>query len=49
LKMAAGLAFIIFIILKTPIEAKGSAALFIVCYLLFTLVEVNFLMRKDPS
>ncbi|MEQ1586816.1 MAG: hypothetical protein ABL895_13100 [Cyclobacteriaceae bacterium] len=49
LKMAAGLAFIIFIILKTPMEAKGSAALFIVCYLLFTLVEVNFLMRKDPS
>lgn len=48
LKMAAGLAFIIFIILKSPAEAMGNAALFILCYLAFTLVEVVSLMRKDP-
>lgn len=49
LKMAAGLAFIVFIILKVPGEAMGSASLFILCYLLFTLAEVVFLIRKDPS
>lgn len=49
LKMAAGLAFIVFIFLKVPGESMGSASLFILCYLLFTLVEVVFLIRKDPS
>jgi hypothetical protein len=49
LKMAAGLAFIVFIILKVPGDAMGSASLFILSYLLFTLVEVVFLVRKDPS
>ena len=49
LKMAAGLAFIVFIFLKVPGEAMVSASLFILCYLLFTLVEVVFLIRKDPS
>jgi len=49
LKMVAGLAFVFFIIWKTPAEAKGSAALFIVSYLVFTFLEVVFLMRKEPS
>ena len=46
LKMAAGLAILVFIILKTPAEAAGAAAIFIACYLLFTVVEVVFLVRK---
>jgi hypothetical protein len=48
-KLVAGLAFMFFIIWKAPVEAKGSAALFIVSYLIFTFLEVVFLMRKEPS
>jgi len=48
LKMAAGLSLLVFIIVKTPAEAGGNAAIFIVCYLLFTVVEVVFLVRKAP-
>jgi hypothetical protein len=48
LKMAAGLALLVLIILKTPAEAGANSAIFIVCYLLFTVVEVVFLVRKAP-
>jgi hypothetical protein len=47
LKMVAGLAFVVFILIRTPAEARGTSALFILCYLLYTLVEVLFLIRKD--
>ncbi len=49
LKLVAGLAFIFFIVWKTPVEAKGSAALFIVAYLTFTLLEVGFLIKKESA
>jgi len=49
LKLVAGLAFVFFIIWKTPAEAKGSAALFIISYLVFTMLEVAFLVRKEPQ
>jgi len=49
LKMVAGLAFVFFIIWKTPAEAVGSATLFITSYLFFTLLEVIFLIRKGSS
>jgi len=49
LKLVAGLAFVFFIIWKAPAEAKGSAALFIVSYLVFTFLEVVFLVRKEPQ
>jgi hypothetical protein len=48
-KMVAGLTFVFFIVWKNPESARGSAALFILSYLLFTLAEVGFLMRKDPA
>lgn len=45
LKMVAGLAFIFFLVIDSPHEALGSAALFIISYILFTVLEVLFLVR----
>ncbi|MBL7861144.1 MAG: hypothetical protein JNJ65_08275 [Cyclobacteriaceae bacterium] len=47
LKMGAGLAFIFFLVIDSPNEAFGSAALFIISYILFTVLEVLFLVRRD--
>lgn len=47
LKMVAGLALIFFLVLDSPSEAAESAALFLLSYILFTAVEVLFLVRKD--
>lgn len=48
LKMVAGLAFLFFLIEDTPAETMGNGALFILSYILFTGVEVLFLVRKQP-
>jgi hypothetical protein len=46
LKMIIGLAFVFFLIWKSPTEIRGNVGLFLLTYLLFTLVEVFALMRK---
>lgn len=47
LKMVAGLAFIFFLVIDSPNEAIGSTALFVISYILFTVLEVLFLVRRD--
>lgn len=47
LKMVAGLAFIFFLVIDSPNEAYGSTALFIISYILFTALEVLFLVSRD--
>ena len=46
LKMVAGLGFVIYLIWKAPTEVRGNVGLFIITYLLFTGLEVIFLMRR---
>jgi len=46
IKRLASLTFIFFIAWKAPKEVTGHAALFITGYLLFTALEVIFLMRQ---
>lgn len=46
LKMAFGLALIFFIVWRDPSSAGENAALFVISYLLFTLLEVFFLLKK---
>jgi len=46
LKMIAGLGFVFLLLWKAPTEVRGNVGLFIISYLLFTGLEVNFLMRK---
>lgn len=48
LKMVVGLGFVFLLIWKAPTEVRGNVGLFIISYLLFTGLEVIFLMRK-PS
>lgn len=45
LKMLAGLGFVFFLIWKSPAETRANVGLFLLAYLLFTLVEVAALMR----
>lgn len=47
LKMLGGLALITFIVWDYPEVATGNVVLFIVSYLVLTLLEVIFLMKKS--
>jgi hypothetical protein len=50
LKMIAGLGFVFLLIWKVPSEVFENVGLFIISYLIFTGLEVVFLMRKaDPE
>jgi hypothetical protein len=44
-KILMGCAFILIVLYVDPTEASANATLFIVCYLLFTTVEVIFLFN----
>lgn len=46
LKMFAGLGFVFLLIWKAPTEVRGNVGLLIISYLLFTGLEVHFLMKK---
>lgn len=46
LKIVAGLGFVFLLIWKAPAEVRGNVGLFIISYLLFTGLEVIFLMSK---
>lgn len=46
LKMLIGLGVVFFLIWKSPTEIRGNVGLFLLTYMLFTLVEVFALMRK---
>lgn len=49
IKIVAGLGFVFLLIWKVPAtELRANVGLFIISYLLFTGLEVNFLVRK-PS
>ncbi|MBL7872818.1 MAG: hypothetical protein JNM78_14470 [Cyclobacteriaceae bacterium] len=49
LKMIAGLGFVFFLIWETPTEVRANVSLFILSYLLFTGLEVIFLMTDANS
>jgi hypothetical protein len=46
IKIIAGLGFVFLLIWKAPSEVRGNVGLFIISYLIFTGLEVIFLMRK---
>jgi hypothetical protein len=46
LKIIAGLGFVFLLIWKAPSAVRANVGLFITSYLIFTALEVNFLMRK---
>ncbi len=46
LKMVAGLGFVFLLVWKAPTEVRGNVGLFIISYVLFTGLEVIFLMRQ---
>jgi hypothetical protein len=46
IKIIAGLGFVFVLIWKAPSEVRGNVGLFIISYLIFTGLEVIFLMRK---
>lgn len=48
-KMIAGLAFIFFLVWDNPAEAAPIAALFMVAYILFTFVEVAYLLSQNSK
>jgi hypothetical protein len=49
LKMVAGIGFVLLLIWKAPAEVRGNVGLFIISYLLFTGLEVIFLIRNTSS
>lgn len=48
-KMIAGLAFIFFLVWDNPAEAAPIATLFMVAYILFTFVEVAYLLNQNSK
>lgn len=48
-KMIAGLAFIFFLVWDNPAEAAPIATLFMVAYILFTSVEVAYLLYQNSK
>lgn len=48
-KMIAGLAFIFFLVWDNPAEAAPIVALFMVAYILFTFVEVAYLLNQNSK
>jgi hypothetical protein len=48
-KMVAGLIFIFFLVWDNPVQAAPVATLFMVGYILFTSVEVVFLLGRNPD